>query len=346
MIAPKWSGHVDFLLAPVKEDGKVRMRNHFTSVDFDLNNVQKEAVWEGVIQADSQWCFIKEHSVRDAMRKMQKNYGSALAPARKLKEHILEEFKEEKQIEKFIEIIFGFSPQTKIVNKNKEPQKFNSISFCISTNGKKESITKMQIKSILNNIEKSDLRTQIILCGDIENFKNLENNFNDILEPTEEYIIWQNTNILEPNIECCNAIGGNVVSVNEWASYNQTWVNTITQNYNSLLNNPSTEFLNSLDFNYSEILSYIKEYDNLKNNLIDITSPELQNKFIIQHIKENDATITEDELNQIKQINIEQNNILRESNKTYNTQNFSGHYKLKSLQFSNLFSCPPFDGFK
>jgi glycosyltransferase involved in cell wall biosynthesis len=107
VIAPKWSGHVDFLLAPIKEDGKVRMRNHFTTVDFDLGNVNKEAVWDGVIQADSQWCFVKEHSVMDAMRKVQKNHPAALATARKLKEYVLEEFAENKQKQKFVECMEG-----------------------------------------------------------------------------------------------------------------------------------------------------------------------------------------------------------------------------------------------
>jgi glycosyltransferase involved in cell wall biosynthesis len=115
VIAPKWSGHVDFLLAPLKEDGKVRMRNHFTSIDFDLANVNKEAVWEGVIQADSQWCFVKESSVMDAMRKVQKNYGAALAPARKLKEYILEEFAEQKQVQKFVQVLNGKSDGTEII---------------------------------------------------------------------------------------------------------------------------------------------------------------------------------------------------------------------------------------
>lgn len=102
VIAPKWSGHVDFLLAPVKEDGKERMRNHFTTIDFDLANVNKEAVWDGVIQPDSQWCFVKEFSVMNSMRKVYKNHPAALSVAKKLKEYILEEFREEKQKEKFI----------------------------------------------------------------------------------------------------------------------------------------------------------------------------------------------------------------------------------------------------
>jgi hypothetical protein len=58
---------------------------------------------------------VKDSSVMDGMRKVQKNHGGALATARKLKEHILEEFAEEKQIKKFIsifkELIQDLEPQ-------------------------------------------------------------------------------------------------------------------------------------------------------------------------------------------------------------------------------------------
>ena len=52
----------------------------------------------------------------------------------------------------------------------------------------------------------------------------LQNNFNDSENVGDEYVIWNNTNVLEPNTECCNAIGGNVVSVSQWATTNQIWV--------------------------------------------------------------------------------------------------------------------------
>jgi glycosyltransferase involved in cell wall biosynthesis len=104
VIAPKWSGHVDFLMAPVKEDGKVRMRNHFTTIDFDLAMVNKEAVWDGVVQADSQWCYVKEHSVMDSMRKVFKSHGAALAQARKLQQYVLEDLKLDKQREKMFDV--------------------------------------------------------------------------------------------------------------------------------------------------------------------------------------------------------------------------------------------------
>ena len=116
VIAPKWSGHVDFLLAPVKEEnGKIKMRNHFTTIDFDLGMVNKEAVWDGVIQADAQWCHVKEHSVMDSMRKVFKNYPSALSTAKKLQQHILEQFNEETQKQKMFnalkELLDDLQPQ-------------------------------------------------------------------------------------------------------------------------------------------------------------------------------------------------------------------------------------------
>ena len=72
IIAPAWSGHVDFLTMPV--DGK----NKFIplKVDYDLRHVQKEAVWPKVIQADSMWCFPKEGSFKMKLRSMMDNYNA------------------------------------------------------------------------------------------------------------------------------------------------------------------------------------------------------------------------------------------------------------------------------
>jgi hypothetical protein len=72
IIAPAWSGHVDFLTMPV--DGK----NKFIplKVDYELRHVQKEAVWPKVIQADSMWCFPKEGSFKMKLRSMMDNYNA------------------------------------------------------------------------------------------------------------------------------------------------------------------------------------------------------------------------------------------------------------------------------
>lgn len=105
--APSWSSYVDFLYAPKKDKktGKTKNKPHFLKIDFDLKQVQKEAVWDGVVQADSQWCYVKEHSVRQQMREMKKNITSHKSTANKLSTHILENFSEEKQLEKLYHLI-------------------------------------------------------------------------------------------------------------------------------------------------------------------------------------------------------------------------------------------------
>lgn len=115
VIAPKWSGHVDFLMAPVKEDGKEKMRNHFTPIDFELGMVAKEAVWDGVIQADSQWCHVKTFSVKESMRNVYKNYGTPLSRAKKLQQYVLEQFAEKKQLEVFLQALNGNQDEPDVI---------------------------------------------------------------------------------------------------------------------------------------------------------------------------------------------------------------------------------------
>lgn len=73
-------------------------------------------------------------------------------------------------------------------------------------------------------------------------------------------------------------------------------------------------------------------------SLIDITSPEVQNRYLEEFLQENEPNITPEEIGEIKQLNIAQNILLKETNKNYNSQAFNGNYKIKRLEFSNLFS--------
>ncbi len=61
VIAPGWSGQLDFL---VDEAGN----EHFYNVSFDLQPVQSDAEWKGVIEAGSMWAFPRKQSARDKMR--------------------------------------------------------------------------------------------------------------------------------------------------------------------------------------------------------------------------------------------------------------------------------------
>jgi len=56
IVAPAWSGHVDFLFIPKKgKNGKIKNKAMFSKVDYTLAPVPQEAVWAGVLQANSMW---------------------------------------------------------------------------------------------------------------------------------------------------------------------------------------------------------------------------------------------------------------------------------------------------
>ena len=94
IIAPAWSGHVDFLTMPV--DGK----NKFIplKVDYDLRHVQKEAVWPKVIQEDSMWCFPKEGSFKMKLRSMMENHGAMKKKAVQLANWLEENWDNEEEV--------------------------------------------------------------------------------------------------------------------------------------------------------------------------------------------------------------------------------------------------------
>jgi hypothetical protein len=107
IIAPNWSGHVDFLHMPVKDKkGKIKSKAMFTEVAYDIKPIQNEAHWEGVIQKDSMWCYPKEWNFKKSMRLLQKNYGTPKSQAKKLQKWIIENFEESSQYQRMCDVIY------------------------------------------------------------------------------------------------------------------------------------------------------------------------------------------------------------------------------------------------
>jgi len=105
VIAPAWSGHCDFLFAPVKnkKTKKTKIKPLFGKVDYVLQPIQEEAIWEGVLQKDSMWCFPQERSYKTRLREMYKTYARFFGQARTLKKHIHKNFDEKVLYTKFVE---------------------------------------------------------------------------------------------------------------------------------------------------------------------------------------------------------------------------------------------------
>jgi glycosyltransferase involved in cell wall biosynthesis len=104
IIAPEWSGYTDFTSFKPTVKSK-KEKSYIVGVDYKVSGVQPEAVWNGVIEKDTKWCFtdlqdlkVKMRSVYSDTKKYQKN-------AKKLQTNIKNNFSEEKQNSLFINSI-------------------------------------------------------------------------------------------------------------------------------------------------------------------------------------------------------------------------------------------------
>ena len=93
-----WSGQLDFL----QHEGK----NYFNKVDHTIEPVQKEAVWPGVIEADSMWANADQGSYKMALRKAYKKHDKMLKLAETAQDIVDSKFRDEVLFENFINAIY------------------------------------------------------------------------------------------------------------------------------------------------------------------------------------------------------------------------------------------------
>lgn len=82
-----WSGQLDFL----HHDGK----DYFNKVDYTMQPIQKEAVWAGVLEADSMWANADQGSYKMALRKAYKNHDKMLELAETAQDIVDSKFRDE-----------------------------------------------------------------------------------------------------------------------------------------------------------------------------------------------------------------------------------------------------------
>lgn len=85
IISHEWGGQTDFLF--VEENGKKKAM--FAKVEFDLKQIQPEAVWDTLLEKDSMWAYPKEFSACTKMMEVYKDHGRFKGQAKRLKESIL-----------------------------------------------------------------------------------------------------------------------------------------------------------------------------------------------------------------------------------------------------------------
>jgi len=110
VIAPGWSGQCDFLYAPFQGSKKKKKNKskhpYFAEVEYNIQPVPQDAVWEGVIMADSMWCYPQEGSYKMRLRQVRNNYQKWEKKAKILQSWALEEFDSEKKNKLFADKVF------------------------------------------------------------------------------------------------------------------------------------------------------------------------------------------------------------------------------------------------
>ena len=117
VIAPEWSGYIDFMQYPVKDKkGKEKIKSALSKVDYSVVPVQKEVVWPGVINEDMKWCQPDQGSYKMRLREVYKDYGRFKKRAGVLQKHLVKTYTAENQYKKVFDSI------AKVVDFNLDEQ--------------------------------------------------------------------------------------------------------------------------------------------------------------------------------------------------------------------------------
>ncbi len=106
IIATDWSGHLDFLSCEYKQNGKAKNKKLFAKVDYSLEEIPSEAVWENILIEGSKWAVPKEHALKRQMRNVFDKYGMYKKWATALKESVPTSHTEEAIFEKMQKSLF------------------------------------------------------------------------------------------------------------------------------------------------------------------------------------------------------------------------------------------------
>ena len=112
IVTTNWSGQCDFLNMPEKRRKKGSkkkteqyMKAMIAEVEYTLAPIQKEAVSDGVLQADSMWCYADKNSYQSALGDVVENYSKYKEMATKLKGWVKKQFEAEKQYDAFADAV-------------------------------------------------------------------------------------------------------------------------------------------------------------------------------------------------------------------------------------------------
>ena len=111
VLAPAWSGHVDFLYKKYEKKNKKKDKKPlFSKVKYTLQKVQEHVHWENIIIPEAKWAFSDQKSFMKGLRNIYETHSHKKKLALELKEYLEEEFSKEKIYNKYIEAVNSVYP--------------------------------------------------------------------------------------------------------------------------------------------------------------------------------------------------------------------------------------------
>lgn len=93
IIATNWSGHLDYLRAPVfNKSGKPKLKSHFIKVAYDIEEVMEQHLMPGLITKECKWAYPKEDSFKKALRFIHNHKSEVLTDCKNLSKHLKDNY--------------------------------------------------------------------------------------------------------------------------------------------------------------------------------------------------------------------------------------------------------------
>ncbi len=126
VIAPNWSGYLDFLRAPYtnKKSGKTKWKSLFMKTKCSVNKVNGDAHMKDIIFPESQWAYVDQEHFRKNLRTVLRSNKMYREEASILKDHLHDEYSVAKINEKIMNVVIGTEQTSESTAESSEPSVF------------------------------------------------------------------------------------------------------------------------------------------------------------------------------------------------------------------------------
>jgi glycosyltransferase involved in cell wall biosynthesis len=149
VIATSWSGHMDFLSAPVVNEVSKRskVKNLFLKVPYLIDKVKKEHLMPGLINEGAKWAYPNMKVFRKNLRALASSRGFHAKEAKHLGQHVRESFTRESVLQKIIDSSIDAGENTSTTVGDMESKSMHTIQHTTVMMNMANQITEMSKES-------------------------------------------------------------------------------------------------------------------------------------------------------------------------------------------------------